>query len=211
MNHYETYLRFGTTAGPGWVKPVPQGRPVVSPAVSLPTSRCNVYTPTKLNRWKRPECYFGAEWPDYYGSGFGRTRDSDALERANFDAAYAALEQLDTDREGESTVQLVTENHWACGWVEWIAIHESNESALRKADELREAYEQYPVVSESIWSEYEDEECASTWERCFDASERIDYLRRHSYTAGNFGQLLRAVRGDWGEASSILHFPSDLI
>jgi hypothetical protein len=31
-----------------------------------------------------PDSYFGATWPDYYGSSVGQSRDSDALERSNF-------------------------------------------------------------------------------------------------------------------------------
>lgn len=98
------------------------------------------YVPTHLKRWTRPNSYFGAEWPNYYSSGFGQSRNSDSLERSNFRCALAAL-------GGESeTVLVIRESHWAVGWVEWIAIHESEEPALRKADDLREHYDSYPVV-----------------------------------------------------------------
>ena len=59
------------------------------------------FTPENLKRWTRPSCYMGAEWPDYFSSGVGQSRDSDALERSNFDAMLKALggEQSDKERE----------------------------------------------------------------------------------------------------------------
>jgi hypothetical protein len=43
-----------------------------------------IYDPEHLQRWTLPPNYFGAEWPDYFSSGVGQSRDSDALERSNF-------------------------------------------------------------------------------------------------------------------------------
>ena len=42
-------------------------------------------TYSNIERWKVPQHYFGAQWPDYYSAGVGRSRDSSALELANFD------------------------------------------------------------------------------------------------------------------------------
>ncbi len=50
-----------------------------------------MYIPEFLNRWTYPANYAGATWYDYFGSGCGRYRDSDALERANFQAMLVAL------------------------------------------------------------------------------------------------------------------------
>src|SRR5688572_21906331 len=108
-----------------------------------------MYEPTYLKRWTLPSHYFGEHWPEYYGSGCGQSRDSDALERSNFACMLAAL-------GGESdTVQVVRESHWAVGWVEWIAIHQDDETALRIADGIAERLRDYPVVDESHYSETE--------------------------------------------------------
>ncbi len=89
------------------------------------------YDPEHLKRWTLPDNYFGAEWPDYFSSGVGQSRDSDALERSNFTSMLTAL-------GGESeTVIVVRETHWAVGWVEWIAIHQDDEKALKIADDIR--------------------------------------------------------------------------
>lgn len=171
-----------------------------------------------VKRWTRPANYAGAEWYGYYSAGFGQSRDSDVLERANFQAAWAALEndrsidlgECGPDNDGP-TVQIVREGHWAVGWVEWIAIHESDKEALRIAEELCNGVADYPVVDEELYSRLEDEECGETWKNCYNARDRVTYFRTHSYTAESCGALLRAVRGDWYEAASMLHCPSDIL
>jgi hypothetical protein len=49
------------------------------------------------------------------------------------------------------------------GWVEWVAIHESNAEALRVADELAASLESYPVLDEESQSRMEWEEYADSW------------------------------------------------
>jgi hypothetical protein len=162
-----------------------------------------MYVPERLERWTMPRDYFGAEWPEWYSSGVGRSRDSDCLEESNFHSMLAAL-------GGESaTVQVVRENHWAVGWVEWIAIHESDEQSLREADRRRERLEDYPVLDEDDWSHREFEECERVWSD-YPWKSRVIHFRRMSHTA-TFRELMAAVRGDWSVACRALHCPSDLI
>ena len=160
------------------------------------------YTPEHLKRWTMPDSYFGATWPNYFGSGVGQHRDSDALSRSNFICMLKAL-------GGESdTVQVVHEGHWAVGWVEWIAIHESDETALRKADEIMAALEDYPVIDEMHWSELENEEAQEVWTQCFNDKERLDYIKRNrdQFDFLDYGDLIANVRGKWfnGYASELL-------
>ena len=68
---------------------------------------------------------------------------------------------------------MVRERHWAVGWVEWIAIHESDEKALREADELAAALTDYPIVNESHFSELEWTEANDYWES-LSLRERIE-------------------------------------
>jgi hypothetical protein len=89
------------------------------------------YDPEFLKRWTMPPNYFGAVWPAYFSSGVGQSRDSDALERSNFTCMLKAL-------GGETeTVIVVRETHYLIGWVEWIAIHESDDKALKIADDIQ--------------------------------------------------------------------------
>ena len=112
---------------------------------------------TELKKWTLPQYYIGASWPDYY-VGLRQCRDSDALDRSNFRSFLAAI-------GGESeTVHIVRESHWAVGWIEWVAIHESDTKALDCAREIMDALDNYPVVDESDWSELEWEDAANYWD-----------------------------------------------
>jgi len=186
------------------------------------TTELEVYEPQRLKLWSHPGNYVGPTWPATYSSGFGQSRDSSALERANFAAAWKAIKAAHDeyingrtdDLYDGSEVQIVRENHWAVGWVEWIAIHQDCAAALRVADDLREAYNDYPVVDSELFSEFENEDCTATWENCFNARQRLKYFRSHSYAKGYFppSVFIRAIlRGSWGDAAQVLNCPSDLI
>jgi hypothetical protein len=135
-----------------------------------------------------------------------QTRDSGPLDRANFDATLRAL-------GGESeTVEVHRFGHWGPGWFEIILIDPADEARVKECQEIEDALSDYPVVDESLYSEYEHEECASTWEKCFDAADRLAYFRRHSYSATSMLELFKAIRsGDWCAAGNMLNCPSDLL
>lgn len=117
-----------------------------------------MYQPTNLKRWSTPDNYAGEHWPDYYSAGVGRSRDSDILEESNFETMLSEL-------GGESeTVIVVHEGHWAVGWVEWIAIHESDDAALETADRLRGRLNNYPILDEHDYSEREWNAAADYWD-----------------------------------------------
>ena len=161
------------------------------------------YTPEHLERWTRPKNYAGASWPEYYSSGVGQSRDSDALERSNFRCMLNAL-------GGETdTVLVIREHHWAVGWVEWIAIHETDSAALKVADEIVAALQDYPVINDDDFSEEEYAEAGDVWRDCYDWRERIAYIRNASYGEFefyDFREMLDCVRGNCfrGYASELL-------
>lgn len=127
------------------------------------------YNPTRLKLWTLPNSYFGTKWPDYY-VGLSQHRDSDSLTRSNFICFLGAL-------GGESdTVRVVRERHWAVGWVEWIAIHMSNQKALEIADSILKRLEDYPVVDEDHWTDLETTEAYEYWER-MGLRERVEWCR----------------------------------
>lgn len=114
----------------------------------------------------------GASWPEYYVF-LGRTRDSDALSRSNFQSALRLL-----GGENDPGVLVVRESHWAVGWVEWIAIHESWDETLEKANTIADKLEDYPVVDENDWSEMEFEEACESWEG-MSVRERVEMLQEY--------------------------------
>lgn len=161
----------------------------------------------ELKRWTLPRYYMGADWPEYFVF-LGRSRDSDALERANFDAGLKAIGGEQTREDDVELVIVVREGHWACGWVEWIAIHESATDALAKAAAIMERLDVYPVVDEELFSEYETEEANQVWANCYDVKERVEYIRNHrsQFDFNNFADLMGCVRGTYfaGYASELL-------
>lgn len=171
--------------------------------VSLEQAMDNeVFTPSHLKLWTMPDHYAGAVWPGYYSSGVSQSRDSDALERSNFRCMLAAI-------GGESdTVQVIREGHWAVGWVEWIAIHQDDEKALRIADKINGALEDYPVINEDDWSNEEYEEANEVWANCYSDRERLEFMRSHQidHRFETFADLRGMVRGEYfaGDASELL-------
>lgn len=149
------------------------------------------YTPKNLKLWTMPRDYFGAVWPAYYSAGVGQSRDSDCLEESNFATMLALL-------GGESeTVVVVREDHWAVGWVEWIAIHRDDGAALKIADEAKDRLEDYPVLDEEDLSEREQEAADEIWTNCYDWRERVEYIReyRDQFDFRNLADMLGCIRG----------------
>jgi len=179
-----------------------------------------MYKPEYLNRWKRPSNYAGANWYDHFGSGCGQHRDSDVLERANFRAMLNAL-GFDANKDpsddcptiaDEPTRLIVLENHWAVGWVEWIAIHDSDTKGLKIADDCQRALTDYPILDGELFSELENEECSETWLNCYVPRERLKYIRENvSREWCKFRDVREACRGSWYHAACMLPCPSDLL
>lgn len=150
-----------------------------------------------LKRWTMPDSYWGAEWPEYFVF-IGQSRDADALTRSNFECGLRAL-------GGESdSVLVVRERHWAVGWVEWIAIHESNVEAILCADEMACALADYPVLDESHFSELESAEADQYWESlrlrervelCAEAGVSIFAARRDYIPSDDSGFIYERCAG----------------
>lgn len=120
-----------------------------------------------LKRWQHPANYAGKQWSEYYVF-LAKTRDANTLDESNFDTGLAAL-------GGESdTVIVAREGHWAVGHINVIYIHETNIEALKQADELLEALDQYPVLDENDWCQRETDAIDSFWQS-LRVSERIGY------------------------------------
>jgi len=150
-----------------------------------------------LKRWTLPDSYAGAEWSEYFVF-LGQSRDSSALERYNFECGLEAL-------EGESeTVIVVRERHWAVGWVEWIAIHESDTAAIVRAEGMLCALEDYPVLDETHFSELEWSEAENYWQQlpiryrvelCAEAGVSIFAARRDYIPSDDSGYIFERCAG----------------
>ena len=161
------------------------------------------YVPTHCKRWKLPRSYMGASWTEYYAF-LGQHRDSDAIYRSNFTVALAALRALpEFDGSDDGSRIIVRETHWAVGWVEWIAIHETDEAWLRAADEMLACIENYLLLDEMHYSELEWNEACEYWQR-MSVSNRVEvcqecgitpFAARHDYLpADDDGRLFDYLR-----------------
>lgn len=124
-------------------------------------------TNSTLTPWKRPECYVGASWPGYLIAPVGRNRDSSILQNSNWDAQWATLTPLVADVPGEDCASpcIVSENHWAVGWVEWVAIHESNGPAIEAAEKLASTLDDYPILDDDDNSRREWDAYWEGWDK----------------------------------------------
>ena len=128
--------------------------------------------PSRLKMWKRADNYGGTDYDGYYEI-CGKHRDSDALERANFDSILKALggehsspewEKTHTEEveEGKEEVMVAHSGHWAVGWVEVILVHKDS-SEVGEAEAIVSELEDYPVYDEDLWGDYESEEQSEMW------------------------------------------------
>ena len=72
-----------------------------------------------------------SDYQDWFVAPLGQSRDSDCLERSNFEVGLALL-------GGESeTVRVERYGHWACGWVEQVYVKPGSQ-AVELAEDIEE-------------------------------------------------------------------------
>ena len=138
-------------------------------------------------RWERAPNYSGQDWGSY-SIVASINRDSDALERVNFEAARKLLSQW----EGEEVtptpsgdipcpqmqVTIASANHWAVGWVQSLMIHkEAPEAARIEAADIIASLADYPCLDDEALCNLENEEARETWEDCLGDREKIRIAR----------------------------------
>jgi hypothetical protein len=85
-----------------------------------------------------------------------KTRDSDALERANYDELLEQIEKA-TEGEEEETWDTHSFNHWGPGWFEILVVRPYSK-AHEIAVESEYALSDYPVIDDERFSRYEEED-----------------------------------------------------
>jgi hypothetical protein len=120
--------------------------------------------------------------------------DIDALTRSNFQCGLTAI-------GGETeTVRVVHEGHWGVGWVQWIAIHESDSAALKTADEIVAALSDYPVLDEEHVCKLEWNEAQEYWES-MSVRDRAEVIK----SSGSDASIFAARRDSTPEDNGSLH------
>lgn len=88
-----------------------------------------------------------------------RTRDSGILSNSNFETAEKMLDDIDPERESFESHSF---GHWGPGWFE-ILIVAPNSRAAAIAQEIGDALENYPVLSDDDYSKREWEGTIESW------------------------------------------------
>lgn len=122
-----------------------------------------MYSPKYLKKWQRVSDYGGEDLSDWYIL-VSQTRDSFLLERTNFSDIKVYLGERGfeiagnvEDCKADNAILLASFGHWACGWIEAIMIHESNDAALIVADNIKKQLDDYPIFDEESHSQAESD------------------------------------------------------
>ena len=161
-----------------------------------------------LTTWTNPDSYMGFNPVDDYVI-CGQSRDSDALERSNYQRIFedliAKAESLNCQNDGidgegdqSNMVYDFRANHWAVGWVETVLICGNAPQELTDyAESIGDALADYPVYDEDHYSELEWTESQEYWEG-LQVSERVEIIQdcasncnifaaRHNYSPDDCG------------------------
>ena len=139
-----------------------------------------------LQQWEHPSDYGGFS-PDGDYVIAGQSRDSDALERSNYQRIFEDLQNksielncvygIDGTGEESDMVYDFRAGHWAVGWVETILIcQDAPQALIDYADAIAAALADYPVYDESHWCELEFTEASNYWES-LSVSERVGIIQ----------------------------------
>jgi hypothetical protein len=135
--------------------------------------------------WDSSANYAGkTDWDGWY-CVLGWNRDSGLIDECNKDEA---LKRLGGEREG--AVEVVRIGHWACGWCEYLAVHESDQNAMQEAESIREDVDNYPILNEDDFSNKEYEAAQDTWKDLLSIKERVELCQKA-------GVNIFAARHDW--------------
>lgn len=93
------------------------------------------------------------EWCGVGIGPVGQTRDSEALDRSNFQTISEDLQERYPDE-----IEIMRFGHWACGWIEEIAYNVGNADLRNAVQAWRDKLDNYPVANEEHYSELEYDE-----------------------------------------------------
>jgi hypothetical protein len=140
-----------------------------------------------LKPWTLPSNYAGMHWHGYLMAPVMRNRDSDHVTESNWAHQLKVLRAVDETQEAldwenahdldTEAWEIVSENHWACGWVEWVAVHPEAKAWIAALEKLAYRLDQYPIADETDLGEREMTAAQETWAN-FSVRDRVEVLKR---------------------------------
>ena len=134
--------------------------------------------------------YCGSVPEDEWLQLLARTRDSGCLTESNWRMALKRLGGAGED------VQIFRCGHWACGWVEWLAV---KATAIAAAEEIEKKLADYPILDEDDFSDLVQEEADRVWKDCFDVKDRLKYMRdfHDQFEFRSYADIRAQIRGQY--------------
>lgn len=91
-----------------------------------------------------------------------KNRDSDALDRSNFDFLHARLLEHAIELGGKDTyedyIQVNLFRHWAHGWLSYLLVNPEHDSMVNLANKQLERLGSYPILDDDLFTAYELED-----------------------------------------------------
>ena len=129
------------------------------------------------------------DYGTWYVSPCLQTRDSAALELANYRAVLQTLERVDPECVDHEERRF---GHWGPGWYEIVLVR-PNTAAARALEDCARKIADYPVLDDDLHSRFELDEREATWSACY-ARDVERALAKN----------LREENPDWPEAEDAL-------
>ena len=109
----------------------------------------------ELHPFEPGETYFGDALDPSWQVSIYQSSMGDVLEECNFTVFLERLGGL------SDTVKVHRVGFAGDGWYEFVAIHDSNADALKKAGEMLDQLKDYPILDEDRFTQAEDDYYAS--------------------------------------------------
>lgn len=133
-------------------------------------------------KWIHPPYYSGFS-PDGDYLIYSQHRDSNAIERSNYQRILEDLRKVDAELQEDENEPFVYDfraKHWAVGWIEYILVSKTAPIAIKqKACEILLGLDAYPVYDEDHLSDLEYNEACDYWESLSIAG-RIEAITKSS-------------------------------
>lgn len=117
----------------------------------------------------------------------GRNRDSAYWVEANFTAFEREMKKIDPEGNDHENHRF---GHWACGWFEIIIVRPGSPAAI-EAEKLNDALSDYPILDESLHSEYEEEAKQAYWKN-MSLKERVTLIGNRNRVGQKYLSVMAA-------------------
>lgn len=119
-------------------------------------------------------CTVDHEFDAWFIAPFARHRDSDTLQRSNWETGVDMLKAAEP--EDADDYRILRFDHWAVGWVEIVIVRPESKCATVAA-EAEESLADYPLLDEEHHSSLEWTEYGEAWER-YGRKNFVDGLKK---------------------------------